>query len=136
MSDQDSTFRWYEGEDDRPTGWFAEGGAPRRSRVGRPTSRATYLEPARGVPVHAETDILVVGGGPAGCAAAALVETLQALNDDLEVPTLPALGVERSHFDLVKESMAEAALASGSPGFNPRVPEAAEIVELYNKVYG
>ncbi|MGZ4315575.1 MAG: iron-containing alcohol dehydrogenase [Gaiellaceae bacterium] len=69
-------------------------------------------------------------------AAAALVETLQALNDDLEVPTLPALGVERSHFDLVKESMAEAALASGSPGFNPRVPEAAEIVELYDRIYG
>lgn len=70
MSGQDSTFRWYEGEDDRPTGWFAEGGARRRSRVGRPPSRATYLEPAREVPVHAETDILVVGGGPAGCAAA------------------------------------------------------------------
>src|ERR687885_3070717 len=34
----------------------------------RPTQ--TYLEPAREVPVFAETEVLVVGGGPAGCAAA------------------------------------------------------------------
>ena len=32
-------------------------------------------------------------------------------------------GVERDHFDRVKGDMAEAALASGSPGFNPRVPD-------------
>ncbi|MDE3076232.1 MAG: FAD-dependent oxidoreductase, partial [Chloroflexota bacterium] len=30
----------------------------------------TYHEPARDIPVYAETDVLVVGGGPAGCAAA------------------------------------------------------------------
>src|SRR5438874_9853622 len=34
----------------------------------RPTR--SYLEPAREVAVFAETDVLVVGGGPAGCAAA------------------------------------------------------------------
>ncbi|MBV9326929.1 MAG: FAD-dependent oxidoreductase, partial [Chloroflexi bacterium] len=34
----------------------------------RPTD--TYLEPAREIPVFAETQVLVVGGGPAGCAAA------------------------------------------------------------------
>jgi alcohol dehydrogenase class IV len=31
--------------------------------------------------------------------------------------------------------MAAAALESGSPGFNPRIPDADEIVELYEKVY-
>src|SRR5262249_47306774 len=31
---------------------------------------ATYSEPARELPVHAEVDVLVVGGGAAGCAAA------------------------------------------------------------------
>jgi hypothetical protein len=36
----------------------------------RPRPSATYLEPAREVPVFAETDVLVVGGGPAGTAAA------------------------------------------------------------------
>jgi len=34
----------------------------------RPTRM--YREPARDLPVFAETDVLVVGGGPAGCAAA------------------------------------------------------------------
>src|SRR3979411_1363831 len=36
-------------------------------RRARPTR--TYFEPAHEVPVFAETDVLVVGGGPAGCAA-------------------------------------------------------------------
>src|SRR5262245_44492421 len=36
----------------------------------RPRSGKTHLEPAREIPVFAETDVLVVGGGPAGTAAA------------------------------------------------------------------
>jgi 2-polyprenyl-6-methoxyphenol hydroxylase-like FAD-dependent oxidoreductase len=40
-------------------------GQPRRQRPER-----TYLEPSRELPVFAETQVLVVGGGPAGCAAA------------------------------------------------------------------
>jgi FAD dependent oxidoreductase len=39
-----------------------------RVRRARPTK--TIFEPARQVPVFAETDVLVVGGGPAGTAAA------------------------------------------------------------------
>src|SRR6202795_1453318 len=39
-----------------------------RVRRARPTK--TVFEPARQVPVFAETDVLVVGGGPAGTAAA------------------------------------------------------------------
>jgi protein-L-isoaspartate O-methyltransferase len=35
-----------------------------------PSSPRTLTEPAREIPVHAETQVLVVGGGPAGCAAA------------------------------------------------------------------
>jgi alcohol dehydrogenase class IV len=31
--------------------------------------------------------------------------------------------------------MAQQALASGSPGNNPRVPDADEIVSLYNEVW-
>src|SRR5690349_4622427 len=40
-------------------------GDPRRRRP-----QQTYVEPSREVPVFAETQVLVVGGGPAGCAAA------------------------------------------------------------------
>ncbi len=39
-----------------------------RARRARPTK--TVFEPARQIPVFAETDVLVVGGGPAGTAAA------------------------------------------------------------------
>ncbi len=35
-----------------------------------PVTERTVTEPARETPVHAETEVLVVGGGPAGCAAA------------------------------------------------------------------
>ncbi|GAC1326407.1 MAG: FAD-dependent oxidoreductase [Chloroflexota bacterium] len=45
----------------------------RRGDDPEPTSRTstrTYHEPAREIPVYGETDVLIVGGGPAGCAAA------------------------------------------------------------------
>src|ERR1700729_2316696 len=35
-----------------------------------PKRPLTVTEPVRETPVHAETEVLVVGGGPAGCAAA------------------------------------------------------------------
>ena len=44
------------------------GGAQPVARRRRPAK--THLEPAREIPVFAETDVLVVGGGPAGTAAA------------------------------------------------------------------
>jgi alcohol dehydrogenase class IV len=64
-----------------------------------------------------------------------LVEALAALNGDLGITRLRELGVERERLDAVKEPMAQAALDSGSPGFNPRVPSLAEIVELYEEVW-
>ena len=39
---------------------------------------ATVYEPPRETPVHAETDVLVIGGGPAGCAAALAARRLGA----------------------------------------------------------
>jgi FAD dependent oxidoreductase len=53
------------------TGDAAEILTVRRADAGRRRrSSQTYHEPAREIPVFAETDVLVVGGGPAGCAAA------------------------------------------------------------------
>jgi alcohol dehydrogenase class IV len=63
-----------------------------------------------------------------------LVGALQQLNDDLEIPRLAALA-ERDDIDRVAPEMAEAALESGSPGFNPRVPDTDEIVALYRAAY-
>src|SRR3954469_20317269 len=55
--------------------WFTEG-TTRREREERPAR--TVHEPARETPVHDETDVLVVGGGPAGCAAAVAARRLGA----------------------------------------------------------
>ena len=63
-----------------------------------------------------------------------LVAALQQLNDHLEIPRLGTLA-DRDQFERVSADMAEAALESGSPGFNPRVPDAAEIVALYRTAY-
>ncbi|WP_430321313.1 FAD-dependent oxidoreductase, partial [Salmonella enterica] len=47
-------------------------------RPRRALSTRTLEEPARTVPVHTECDVLVVGGGPAGTAAAVAAARLGA----------------------------------------------------------
>jgi alcohol dehydrogenase class IV len=64
-----------------------------------------------------------------------LVEELEALNADLEIPSLSGAEVQRDHFDRVVEEMAQAALDSGSPGFNPQPATKEEIVDLYRQAY-
>jgi alcohol dehydrogenase class IV len=55
------------------------------------------------------------------------------LNQDLKVPTLRGLGVEEKKFASVVNQMAADAIASGSPGNNPRKATPEEIVDLYRK---
>ncbi|MCG6507628.1 iron-containing alcohol dehydrogenase, partial [Vibrio parahaemolyticus] len=59
-----------------------------------------------------------------------LLAELKQLNADLNVPTLAEFGVEKSHYFSVLDIMAEQALASGSPGNNPRVPSKEEVIDL------
>ncbi|MDB5439527.1 MAG: alcohol dehydrogenase [Caulobacteraceae bacterium] len=66
---------------------------------------------------------------------ARLLDELRALNGDLNVPTPAAYGIVRARWDEVVDTMAEQALASGSPGNNPRVPTAGEIKDLYALAY-
>jgi alcohol dehydrogenase class IV len=68
-------------------------------------------------------------------AAYLAADAVQRLNEDLKVPTLKGLGVEEKKFNTVVNQMAADALASGSPGNNPRKATPAEIVELYKKAY-
>lgn len=68
-------------------------------------------------------------------AVARLIEELRALNDDLGVPSPARWGIDESRYMGMVETMAEQALASGSPLNNPRVPSAAEIAELYRAAY-
>ena len=69
-------------------------------------------------------------------AAAALVEALRGLNEDLAVPSPKDYGLDAARWRQLLPLMAEQALASGSPGNNPRVPDVAEIVALYEDVWG
>lgn len=64
-----------------------------------------------------------------------LVEFLQQVNAELAVPTLAGFGVDRARFDQVVATMAEQALASGSPGNNPQVPSVDQMIELYRALW-
>jgi alcohol dehydrogenase class IV len=68
-------------------------------------------------------------------ACSALVEELEALNRDLSIPRLGELDIDRAVFESRLEVMADAAIASGSPAFNPREPSRDEIVKLYRDAY-
>ncbi|HKU93872.1 MAG TPA: iron-containing alcohol dehydrogenase [Vineibacter sp.] len=68
-------------------------------------------------------------------AVAMLLDSLTKLNADLKVPTPKAYGIDEAKYMSLMPTMAEQALASGSPNNNPRVPTRDEIVELYQKVW-
>ncbi|MDH2435899.1 iron-containing alcohol dehydrogenase [Pokkaliibacter sp. MBI-7] len=64
-----------------------------------------------------------------------LLDELVALNRELHVPSPEAFGIDRHKFFELMPTMAEQALASGSPGNNPRVPSAEEIIALYSELW-
>jgi len=68
-------------------------------------------------------------------AVARLLDELRRLNEDLQVPTPRSYGIEEERYLKLLPTMAQQALASGSPGNNPRVPTAEEIVNLYRQVW-
>jgi alcohol dehydrogenase len=68
-------------------------------------------------------------------AAYLAAEAVKRLNEDLKVPTLKELGVDEKRFDSVVGQMAADAVASGSPGNNPRKATEDEIVKLYRKAF-
>ena len=64
-----------------------------------------------------------------------LLQELRQLNTDLDVPSRRDYGIDEARYFEVLPTMAEQALASGSPGNNPRVPTADEIVEVYKQAW-
>jgi alcohol dehydrogenase class IV len=69
-------------------------------------------------------------------AVARLLDELRRLNEDLQVPTPRTWGIDAARYEELLTVMASQALASGSPGNNPRVPTTGEIIDLYRRVYG
>lgn len=101
---------------------------PAVTRFGLASAEARYAEASR-----------IAGFAGAGdsdaVAADKLATGLAALNKELDVPSPRAYGIAAEAWEAKIGLMAEQALASGSPGNNPRVPDKDEIVALYRAVY-
>jgi alcohol dehydrogenase class IV len=91
-------------------------------------AEARYAEAARRIGFADAGDSDAVASGK-------LVTGLAELNAELGVPTPGGYGIDEAAWNGKMALMAEQALASGSPGNNPRVPSAAEIVGLYQEVW-
>lgn len=68
-------------------------------------------------------------------AGSLLLDGLQRLCSDLEVPTLEEFGVPRDEYFNSIKTMAEQALASGSPANNPRLSTPEQLHALYTQLW-
>ncbi|MEX6503962.1 iron-containing alcohol dehydrogenase [Pseudomonas zhanjiangensis] len=93
-----------------------------------PAAAERYADCARAIGVASLGDSVEL-------ANAKLLAELRALNDELQVPSPEQFGIDRQQFFDQLPVMAEQALVSGSPNNNPRVPSAAEIIELYRQLW-
>jgi alcohol dehydrogenase class IV len=64
-----------------------------------------------------------------------LLTSLFERNRELQVPSPKAFGINEAKYYNLIPTMAQQALASGSPGNNPRVPTAEEIEGLYREIW-
>jgi alcohol dehydrogenase class IV len=101
---------------------------PAITRFSVPAAPIRYAQAARQIGLAQPDD-------PDDRANARLVAGLEALNRELGVPTPAAFGIDEATWIAKLPLMAQQALGSGSPGNNPRVPDAEEIVLLYNEVW-
>ena len=101
---------------------------PAITHFGLAAAETRYAEASRVIGFAAAGDADAV-------AAEKLAEGLALLNQELDVPTPAGFGIDKAAWDAALPLMADQALASGSPGNNPRVPEKDEIVALYQVVW-
>jgi alcohol dehydrogenase class IV len=91
------------------------------SLIGNP-ARYAHIAKAMGENVMGLTDLE---------AAQLAAKAIKTLIKDIQIPSLRGLGVEKGKLEQLAPRMAEDAIASGSPGNNPRQATKEEIVELY-----
>jgi alcohol dehydrogenase class IV len=101
---------------------------PEITAFSAPAALERYADCAKAMGVAAE-------GEGNQSAVARLIDELHALNADLKVPSPRDYGIDARRYTELMPTMASQALASGSPGNNPRVPTQDEIIELYKRVY-
>ena len=92
-----------------------------------PSATARYADCARAMGITTSSDD--------ASAVAALIDELKALNADLAVPSPKAYGIDETVWTGLLPTMAAQAIASGSPGNNPLVPDADAIITLYNQAW-
>ena len=63
------------------------------------------------------------------------IAAVERLINDIQMPRLGEIGIDREEFEAAVEQMASDAIASGSPANNPRQASQAEIVALYRKCF-
>ncbi|MBY4678122.1 iron-containing alcohol dehydrogenase [Marinobacterium arenosum] len=93
-----------------------------------PEAPERYADCARAMGVASELDSTEVANGK-------LLDELKALNEELSVPTPEQFGIDRNQFFELRQTMAEQALASGSPGNNPKVPSIEEMMTIYTGLW-
>ena len=64
-----------------------------------------------------------------------LIKGLYKINNDFDVPSMKAFGINEKNFEEELENMATDAEVSGAPNLNPRVPSVTEMVDLYGKAW-
>lgn len=67
--------------------------------------------------------------------AEAAISAVERLVNDIQMPRLGEIGIDREKFEQVIDQMAVDAIASGSPANNPRQTSAEEIAALYRKCF-
>ncbi len=101
---------------------------PTITRFGLQSALPRYAEASRAIGFATQDD-------EDDQAAEALAIGLSSLNRELDVPTPSEFGIVKAEWDATLPTMAEQAIASGSPANNPRTPSSAEVVALYQAVW-
>lgn len=95
----------------------------------------TYIAKPEKFALVAEAMGETVAGLPVLEAAHKAVDAIMKLCRDVEIPPIRELIKDKEEFEKRLEKMAHDAVASGSPGNNPRFVTEPRIVELYKKAY-
>lgn len=93
-----------------------------------PAAEERYARCAKAMGLADEHDNVIIANKK-------LMIELNALNVELQVPTPQQFGIDKTSYFGKLELMAEQALASGSPGNNPRVPTIEEMISIYHSLW-
>lgn len=93
-----------------------------------PSAPERYADCARAIGVATSTDTTEQANQK-------LLNALETFNRELQVPTLAEFGADKARFDSLVGTMAEQALASGSPSNNPRIPSTEEMITIYQQLW-